>query len=207
MNRHFKTALTAAAFILGATLATSSHATAYKCTEDSGKTVYSDIPCAKKPAAKPAAATAAAAPAAVAQQLTKLTEADVVRALSTNLEYVHTNNQVELCKLYATDMTYSTEFQGPKPKKVFGGHDEACKQASDSAELARRAGVIRQIDRGATKVTIEPGELRAVAVYETSNRLTRYDRILETYRCNAKDQYVLLGGKILLAASEEVCKP
>lgn len=207
MNRQLKTALAAAAFTLTAALATNSHAAAYKCTDDSGKAVYSDIPCMKKPApaAKPAAA-AAAAPVAAAP-VTKITEAEVLRVLTASQEYSRSNNHVGTCSLLASDMTFRTEFQGPKPKSTFGGRDEACKSARESAEMSQKTGLVLQSERTTTKVTIEPGELRAVAVYETSNRMTRYDRILDSFKCSSKDKFVLIDGKVLISSSEEVCKP
>ena len=64
-----------------------------------------------------------------------------------------------------------------------------------------------QSDRGAAKVSIEPGDVRASAVYELSMKLTRYDRVISTYRCSAKSQVVLVAGKVLFSNIDQNCIP
>ncbi len=206
MNILLKAALLAA----GMGIAAAGHAAAYKCQDDKGKTVYSDIPCAGKQPPKvepPKAAVAKNAAPADAAPLTRITEADVLRMLTMGQDYSRTNSHAELCALYAPDMKYRIEFQGPKAKTVTGGREEACKSARDSAELSKRAGLVMQSERGATKVSIEAGETRATATYVSVNRMTRYDRIVDTMQCSSKDQFVLSGGKMLITSSDDVCKP
>lgn len=187
---------------------------AYKCVDEKGRTVYSDIPCAAKPPPPPPAAKAepvkaagakAAEPAAA---LTKITEADVLRVLTQYEDYTRQNNGQEMCNLYADDLKLKADMQITKPPKIIaGGKTEICNVSRESAEQARRAGLIQVVERGPTKVTIEAGETRASAVYDMNVRITRYDRIISTYRCSSKDQLSLVAGKLLFSASDAVCKP
>ena len=205
MNILLKAALLAA----GMGIAATGHAAAYKCQDDKGKTVYSDIPCAGKqpPKVEPKAAPAKTAAPVSTAPLTRLAEADVLRFLTVTQDLSRTNSQAELCALYAADMKFRMEFKGDKPKTISGGREEACKSVRDSAEAAKRAGLVGQSERGATKVSIEPGETRATATYEILHRVTRYDRIISTLHCTSKDQFVLMDGKILITSSDDVCKP
>jgi len=206
MKTRYKIAFAAAAAII----AGSSHAAAYKCQDEKGRTVYSDIPCMKKEAPKaeiaPVKAAPAASAAAAAAPITRITEADVLRTLTATQDYVRTNDHASLCALYATDMKFRLELQGDKGKVTSGGREEACTNARNSADASKRANLIQQTERGATKVTIEPGETKAVAVYESVNRLTRYDRIVSSFRCNSQDHFVLTDGKLLITSSSDVCK-
>jgi hypothetical protein len=204
MKTRYKIAFAAAA----ALIAGGSHAAAYKCQDEKGRTVYSDIPCMKKEAPKtdPAPAKAAAPTPVAAAPITRITEADVLRTLTATQDYVRTNDHTSLCALYAADMKFRLELQGDKGKVTSGGREEACINARNSADLSKRANLIQQTERGATKVTIEPGEMKAVAVYESVNRLTRYDRIVSSFRCNSQDHFVLTDGKLLITSSSDVCK-
>jgi len=208
MKHPFKTALIAAALPLAMAFATGAHAAAYKCVDDKGKANYSDIPCGKKeppPKAEPAKVVTKAAEPAV---LTKLTEAEVLRLISVTDDYTRSYNHVDMCNLYAADLKYQVNNQVVKPPRTMtAGHDEACQAARDSAEQSRKAGLVVISDRGATKVSIEPGDLRANAVYELTMKLTRYDRVISTYHCSEKTQVVLQGGKVLYASIDETCKP
>jgi len=203
MKNRYKFALAVTAMLF----AGASHAAAYKCQDDKGRTVYSDIPCMKKeaPKAETAKATPVAAPVAAAP-ITRITEADVLRLLAANIDYVRTNNHTSLCDLYAPDMKFRLELQGDKGKVISGGREDACINARSSAETSRRANLISQNERGATKITIEPGETKALAVYEYVNRLTRFDRIVMTLHCTGRDQFVLVDGKLLINSSSDVCK-
>jgi hypothetical protein len=203
MNTRYKIAFAAVA----ALVAGSSHAGAYKCQDEKGRTVYSDIPCMKKEAPKAEAAPAKAAPApTAAAPITRITEADVLRTLTATQSYVRTNDHASLCGLYAADMKFRLELQGDKGKVTSGGREEACINARNSADVSKRTNLIQQSERGATKVTIEPGEMKAVAVYESVNRLTRYDRIVTTFHCNSQDHFVLADGKLLITSASDVCK-
>jgi hypothetical protein len=203
MKTRYKIAFAAAA----ALLAGSSHAGAYKCQDEKGRTVYSDIPCMRKEPPKVDIAPVKAAPApAAAAPITRITEADVLRTLTATQDYVRTNDHTSLCALYAADMKFRLELQGDKGKVTSGGRDEACINARNSADLSKRTNLIQQTERGATKVTIEPGEMKAVAVYESVNRLTRYDRIVSSFHCNSQDRFVLTDGKLLITSSSDVCK-
>jgi len=204
MKIRYKIAFAAVA----ALTAGSSQAGAYKCQDEKGRTVYSDIPCMRKePPKAETAAVAKAAPVPVAAvPITRITEADVLRVLTTTQDYVRSNNHAGLCELYATDMKFRLEMQGDKGKVSSGGREEACSNARNSADVSKRTNLIQQSERGATKVTIEPGEMKAVAVYESVNRLTRYDRIVSTFHCNSRDHFVLTDGKLLITSSSDVCK-
>ncbi len=157
-------------FAAGLICAAGAEAAAYKCTDDGGHVVYSDIPCVKKapppPKAEPAAVVSKAADSAV---LTKISEADVLRLLDLNEEYAHTNNAAEACNLLAAELKFRVDYQLPKMVKVIsGGRDEACQLARASAEQAKKTGLIGLTERGPTKVSIEGGELRATATYNAS---------------------------------------
>jgi hypothetical protein len=208
MKQIIKTALVAAAAICGMTLATAGHAAAYKCMDDKGKTVYSDIPCGKKeppPKVEPVKVISKAADPAV---LTKLSEPDVLRLIAVTDDYTRSYNHADMCNLYAADLKYQTSNTVVKPpRSMSAGRDEACQAARDSAEQTKRAGLVLISERGATKVSIEPGDTRANAVYELTMRLTRYDRVISTYHCSAKNQVVLMGGKALFSSIDEACKP
>jgi hypothetical protein len=183
-------------------------AAAYKCQDEKGKVVFSDIPCARKepppPKPEPKILPKVSEPAT----LTKLTEPDVLRAIGQTQDYARTNNHADMCGMMTADMKFKTDMQIVKPPRVIeGGREEACKLAQDNAEQSKRTGLISLIERGATKVAIEAGETRATAVYDSTVKLTRYDRIVSTYHCSSKEQFVLVGGKTQLAASESTCKP
>jgi len=205
MRYLFNVALIAASLLA----ATAAQAAAYKCQDDAGRTVYSDIPCAKKapppPKAEPAKAAAKADAAAV---MTKITEADVLRVLGLAEDYTRRNSHVEFCDMLSDDLKFTQQFQTVKPPKtISGGKAEMCLQARQSAELSKRTGMISQSDRGPTKVVIEAGETRATATYESAVKFTRYDRIIDSMHCSSKDQFVLSGGKLLLFNTDNVCKP
>ena len=192
----------------GLLAATGAHAAAYKCQDDAGRTVYSDIPCAKKapppPKAEPAQAVAKADPAV----LTKITEAEVLRVLGQSEDYTRRNSYAELCGMLSDDLKFTQQFPTAKPPKtVSGGKSELCLQARQSAELSKRTGMISQSERGPPKVVIEAGETRATATYESAVKFTRYDRIIDSMQCSSKDQFVLSGGKLLLVNTDNVCKP
>jgi hypothetical protein len=184
---------------------------AYKCVDEKGRTVYSDIPCAMKPPPPPPAAKAElvkAKSAEPAAPLTKITEADVLRVLGQYEDYTRQNNGQEMCNLYADDLKLKADMQNIKPPKVIaGGKAEICTVSKDSADQARKAGLIQVVERGPTKVVIEPGETRASAAYDMTVKITRYDRIISTYKCSSKDQLSLVSGKVLLSGSDAVCKP
>jgi hypothetical protein len=207
MKNAIKTALIAAALPLAMAFATTAHAAAYKCMDDKGKVNYSDIPCGKKeppPKAEPVKVVTKAEPAV----LTKLTEAEVLRLISVTDDYTRSYNHVDMCAAYTADLKYQVNNQVVKPPRTMAaGHDEACQAFRDAAEQSRKAGLVVISDRGATKVSIEPGDLRANAVYELTIKLTRYDRVISTYHCSEKSQMVLQGGKVLYAAIDETCKP
>jgi len=208
MKQAIKTALVAAAAIFGMSLATAGHAAAYKCMDDKGKAIYSDIPCSAKvqtPKAEPVKAIAKAPEPAV---LTKLTEAEVLRLIAATDDYTRSYNHADMCNLYAADLKYQMNNTVVKPPRTMSaGRDEACQAARDNAEQTKRAGLVLISDRGATKVSIEPGDARASAVYELTMRLTRYDRVISTYHCSAKNQVVLVSGKALFSSIDEACKP
>jgi len=181
---------------------------AYKCLDDKGRTVYSDIPCAMKPPPAPKEAVKISKPEPVVVTLTKITEADVLRTLGQYEDYTRLNNGAEMCNMYADDLKLKAELQNLKPPRVIaGGKEEICKVSKESAEQAKKAGLIQVVERGPTKVTIEAGETRATAVYDHVVKVTRYDRIISSYRCSSKDQFSLVGGKLLFSASDAVCKP
>jgi hypothetical protein len=195
-------------FAAGLICAAGADAAAYKCTDDGGHTVYSDIPCVKKAPPPPKAEPAAVVKAADAAVLSKIAEADVLRALDLSQEYSHSNNAAEACNLFGADHKFRVDYQLPKIVKVVsGGHDEACRLAREAAEQSKRTGIIGLIERGPTKVKIEAGEMRASASYDVVYKTTRYDRIIDSYRCSSKDQFVLAGGKVVLVGSDSVCKP
>ncbi|MDB5802891.1 MAG: hypothetical protein JWN73_213 [Betaproteobacteria bacterium] len=208
MKKPLKTALIAAATLFGMTLAASSQAAAYKCMDDKGKAIYSDIPCSAKiapPKIEPAKAIAKAAEPAV---LTKLTESEVLRLIAVTDDYTRSYNHADICNLYTADMKYQMNNTMVKPPRTLSaGRDEACQAARDSAEQSKRAGLVVISERGATKVSVEPGDARASAVYELTMRLTRYDRVISTYHCSAKNQVVLVSGKALFSSVDETCKP
>jgi hypothetical protein len=208
MKSSVKTALAAATVILGMAFGASAQAAAYRCTDDKGKTVYSDIPCARKePPPQKAEAVRVVARAEPAT-LTKLTEADVLRVITLSDDYTRSYNHAEMCNLYAADLKYQVSNEVAKPARTLSaGRDEACQAAHDSAEQSKKAGLVVATERGATKVSIEPGDTRASAIYETTVKLTRYDRVISTYRCNEKSQYVLVNGKALMVAVDESCRP
>jgi len=186
------------------------HAAAYKCEDEKGRTVYSDIPCPKKapPPAPKVDPAKAAALAAEPPPLAKLTEADVLRVLTLSEDYTRANNHAELCNLFAADMKFQANNQVQTPPRVLsGGREQACQAGRENAEASKRTGLITLIERGPTKVSIEPGEARATATYDSVVKLTRYDRIVSTYRCSSKDQVGLYAGKALLSATDGTCKP
>jgi hypothetical protein len=207
-NRHtiLLAALAAASFTFWAGGA---QGAAYKCQDEKGKVVFSDIPCGRKepPPPKPEPKILPkVAPEPVA--LTKLTEPDVLRVLNLSEDYTRTNNHAEMCNLIGPDMKFRAEMQIVKPPRIFaGGKDEACQMARDNAEQSKKSGMVSLFERGPTKVTIEAGETRASAVYDVVVKLTRYDRIITTYRCSNKDNFVLVGGKAIYAGSDSTCKP
>ena len=191
------------------------HAAAYKCTDDAGHTVYSDIPCAKKaPPPPPPAAAAKPDPAAAAAKpgdpapVTKITEAGVLHAIDQAAEYITRNNYADLCNMYSTDLKFKMNNQAVKPPKVSqGGRSELCILDRESADQSKRSGMIQQIERGATRVTIEPGETRASATYDSVVQVTHYDQIVSTYHCSAREQWGLYDGKLLYSAMDGTCKP
>jgi len=204
MKTRYKILLAACA----AAFAGGAQAAAYKCQDEKGRTVYSDIPCAAKIPAAPKPAAVSAKPVAEAVPLTRLTEADVLRTLTLSEEYTRTNNHVEACNIMGADMKIRADVQIAKPPRMIeGGREEACKLVRENAEQSKRSSVISLIERGPTKVSIEPGEQRAIATYDAVVKFTRYDRIVGGYRCSTKDQFALVGGKALFTSSESVCKP
>lgn len=183
-------------------------AAAYKCQDEKGKVVFSDIPCARKEPPPPKPEPKILPKVVEPVTLTKLTEPDVLRVLNLSEDYTRTNNHAEMCNLIGPEMKFRAEMQIVKPPRVFaGGKDEACQMARDNAEQSKKSGLVSLFERGPTKVTIEAGETRASAVYDVVVKLTRYDRIITSYRCSNKDQFVLTGGKAIYTASDSTCKP
>lgn len=202
MNWMIKAAFAMVAFGFAA----GAQAAAYKCMDDKGRAVYSDIPCGKKePPPKvegPKILKPEIAP------LTKLTEADVLRTLSLNEDYTRSYNAPDQCNLYAPDMKYLLNNQMAKPPRtVNAGRDEACQASKDNAEQLKKAGIVQVIERGPTKVSFEQGDTRANVIYDSVVRITRFDRVVSTYHCSAKEQLTVVGGKALFTATDVTCKP
>jgi hypothetical protein len=187
------------------------HGAANKCQDENGRTVYSDIPCAKKEAPPPPKVQSKAevkAKADAVVTLTKLSEADVLRVIGLTEDYTRTYDHAALCGLFATDMKYQLIDQTATPaKKISGGRDEACLAARNGAEQSRQAGLKTVIDRGPTKVDFNADATRATVVYQSTAKITRYDRILSSYKCSSRDQIALYDGKPLFAGSDVTCTP
>ena len=206
--------LRGAIFAMGLACAAAAHGAAYKCVDDSGRTVYSDIPCAKKaPPPAPPPKVEAAKPVAKPGEpvaLTKITEADVTRALDQTEEYITRNNHSGLCSMFAEDLKFKYSYPaaqaGAAPKVNQGGRNEMCILMRENAEQSKRTGLVQQTDRGPTKVVIEAGDARASAAYESVVKVTRYDRIISTMRCTSRAQLTLTDGKLLYVMMEDNCK-
>jgi Domain of unknown function (DUF4124) len=195
-------------FTAGLAGAATAQAAAYKCTDDSGRIVYSDIPCAKKAPPPPKAEPAKAVSKAEAAVMTRITEADVLRAVTQAEEYTTRNNHAELCGMFAEGLKFRFTNQLVTPAKVNqGGRNDMCAFSRENAEQSKRTGMVQSIERGPTKVTIEPGETRASVSYDSVVNLTRYDRIISSYHCSSRERWVLADGKLLYVAVEGTCKP
>jgi hypothetical protein len=183
--------------------ATAAHAAAYKCTDDAGHTVYSDVPCAKKPPPKVEPVKVDAPVGMV-----KITEADVVHVLDNVGDLTRQNDAASLCDLFADDLKFRINNQGVKPpQQGAGGKADLCKMSRDNAERAKKANTISAIERGPTKVVIAPGETHASATYASTVTVTHYDVIVSTYHCTSNEQWGLYNGKLLYSAMEGTCKP
>jgi hypothetical protein len=188
------------------------HGAANKCQDENGRTVYSDIPCARKeappppPKAQSKAEIKAKADASVT--LARLSEADVLRVIGLTEDYTRTYDHAALCGLFAADMKYQLVDQTATPaRKTAGGRDEACQVARTGAEQSRQAGLKTVIERGATKVDFNADATRATVVYQSTARITRFDRIISSYKCSSRDQIALYDGKPLFAGSDVTCTP
>lgn len=198
-------------FAAGLACAAAAHGAAYKCVDDNGRTVYSDIPCMKKPA-PPAAKAEPAVPAAKPAEPvpTKITEADVIRVLDQMDEYVRRNNHADQCNMLAESFKFKTTIQpvqaGSTPKVLQGGRSESCVQMREGAELFKRGSVVPQTTRGPVKVVMEAGDTRASVAYDAVINMTKYDRVMMTMRCSSRAQLALTDGKLLFVMMEDSCK-